>query len=384
MSILYSPQLKNVIWGATLMGGGGGGSIQNGLDLLRNYEREYGEARLELITYDEMEPGLFAAVTAGMGSPAAIAGIDFTPYAVNAYNLLEMIARASRKELRYGLPVELGGFNTFVPMLISMLKKTPFIDADGSGRAVPALETLLLNINGCATSPLALSNADNDKVTIQLSNPYDAVLCEKLGRDVCVEFGNQAGLSGWIVNSDEIGNRLPTGTITLCEKIGAICRKVSPDTIFKEIKANTDLDVKQICIGYVVKVETKTEGGFDYGYVIVDGANGEGRFRIDFQNENLLLSRMISETRSEPIMTVPDITCMNCVKSVQGSPILPGMPISNADVREGMIIGLGVIRVNEKWEKTPAEHMWSFWKPYMDVIGYTGGRIPFDKVPFGI
>lgn len=371
-------QLINVIWGATLMGGGGGGSIQNGLQLLETYCEAHGEPKLELISYKDMAEGSYAAVTAGMGSPAAIEGHDFTPYAVNAFALLQDMAKRMGKELSYCIPVELGGFNTFVPMLISLLNGTPFVDADGAGRAVPALDTLLLHVNGCATSPLAMASDNNDKITIDLANAHDAKLAEKLGRDVCIEFGMKAGLSGWMVTKEDIEQRIVDGSITLVEKIGAICRKNigTPEKIFEELEAANLVPVKKIAVGKVTKVESKTSGGFDYGLVTIEGDTGT--YRIDFQNENLLLSKQ-KGGELVPVMTVPDITCMYCIDAVPESPAEPGMPLSNADVKVGMTVGLGVIKVNAKWFATNGT-WWNVWKDYLDIINYHGPNIPFEEV----
>lgn len=379
--ILNEEQIIDVIWGATLLGGGGGGSSQNGLDMLQAYKKSHDKVELELVTYNEMSDSSFAAVTAGMGSPAAIVGVDFSTYAIHAFELLQEMAKRQGKELNYCIPVELGGFNTFVPMLISLVKGIPFVDADGSGRAVPALETLLLNVNGCATSPLAMANEVNDKITIELADPYNAVLAEKLGRDVCIEFGMKAGLSGWMVTKNDIQKRIVDGSISLVEQIGHICRTTTNKmNIFEEIRKRDNLvDVKIICKGQVVEVFTDTSGGFDYGHVIVN--SNAGTYRIDFQNENLLLSRIRGD-KCEPIMTVPDIICMYCIKPTKDSKVEPGMPLSNADVKKGMDIGLGIIKVNEKWfnDEKGDKKWWTVWEEYLKRIDYTGENIPFEDV----
>lgn len=168
--ILKEEQLIDVIWGATLMGGGGGGAMVGGTDLLDTYKKLHPEKPVELTLLEtcDMDPEAYGAVTAGMGAPTVLKNVDFSQYAVNAFNALkEMGAKMDPpRKLEYSVPVELGGFNTFCPMLISLLNDIPFIDCDGAGRAVPALDTLLLHINGLDTSPLAMADGKNNKVTI--------------------------------------------------------------------------------------------------------------------------------------------------------------------------------------------------------------------------
>lgn len=167
--ILKEEQLIDVIWGATLMGGGGGGAMVGGTDLLDTYKKLHPEKPVELTLLEtcDMDPEAYGAVTAGMGAPTVLKNVDFSQYAVNAFNALkEMGAKMDPpRKLEYSVPVELGGFNTFCPMLISLLNDIPFIDCDGAGRAVPALDTLLLHINGLDTSPLAMADGKNNKVS---------------------------------------------------------------------------------------------------------------------------------------------------------------------------------------------------------------------------
>ena len=138
MRTLTEQQMIDIIWGATLMGGGGGGSISSGMDLLNAYKRDHPDAKIEvdLITVDEMKGG-YAAATAGMGAPAAIVGVDFSKYAANAFSLLQEVAARHGKDLRYNIPVELGGFSIFFPLLLSLITEFKTVDADGAGPCGP-------------------------------------------------------------------------------------------------------------------------------------------------------------------------------------------------------------------------------------------------------
>lgn len=372
-SVLKKQEIIDVLWGATLLGGGGGGSLRNGLDLVANLEENHPEISMELklISAEEIEEGSYAAVTAGMGAPSAIKNVDFGPYAVNAFEALKEMAAKMKtpREVKYCLAVETGGFNTFAPMFISILQGYPFIDADGCGRAVPALNTLLMHINGCDTSPLAMANGANDRVTFETANPRDAELAEEIGRHICIAFKMLSGLSGWMLTKEEIMDNLVTGSITLSGKIGRILRdcadKKTLDGVYEHLAA-AGIKAKQLCVGSIDKVETKQESGFDYGKVTVKDTASEQSYIIYFQNENLLISK-VDGSKEIPYMTVPDIICMYDMEN--------GTPLTNADVKEGMTIGLGLIAADEKWWKNP--NMFSAWKTFLDRIGYKGGCLPY-------
>lgn len=365
--MMNEKQMIDVIWGATLLGGGGGGSMKNGIDLLAKYKFDHPKDPLEITVFDykEMDKDSYAAVTAGMGAPTAIKDVDFSAYATNAFTTLQETALKMEppKMLKYSLAVELGGFNTFVPMMISLVNKIPFIDGDGAGRAVPALNTLLLHVNGCNTSPLAMADGQNNKLTIELENPRDAELAEEIGRHICMSFGMLSGLSGWMVNQEDLKDRIVNGSVTLSEKVGNVMRLCAENNkeVFTYLNKDSVVDCKLIGKGKVVKSETVMENGFDYGKVVV---SGDEELVIFFQNENLLVTK-----NGESIMTVPDIICTYDVST--------GQPLTNADITEGMEIAVGAIKVDEKWWKNP--NMFEVWKPFLERVGYEGDNIPYVK-----
>lgn len=381
---LREQDMIDIIWGATLMGAGGGGSISSGIKLMESYkERHPGEELLvKMIDASDMKVGEYASATAGMGAPAAIVGVDFSEYAANAANLLKEIAERDGKNLKYNFPVELGGFSIFFPLLLSLNTGAYTIDADGAGRAVPALETLLLNVNGCPTSPLGLANGNNDRISVELADPYNAPLAEKIGRDICGEFGNMVGISGWLVNKDDIMNKICTGTITLCRQIGEVLR-TSPDAdtdMFEALKKKGLINAKVICKGTVDDIKTDTHGGFDYGTLTVTDDVSRTQYYIQFQNENLLLQRR--EKGSDVItnlMTVPDMTCVYCIDPAGAEGVAPRMPLSNADVKKGMKIAVAAVKVSEKWFQSP--NWWDVWAECMKNIGYEGENLPYENVP---
>ena len=188
--ILKEEQLIDVIWGATLMGGGGGGAMVGGTDLLDTYKKLHPEKPVELTLLEtcDMDPEAYGAVTAGMGAPTVLKNVDFSQYAVNAFNALKAMGAKMDppRKLEYSVPVELGGFNTFCPMLISLLNDIPFIDCDGAGRAVPALTPCCCISTGWITSSFGDGrNGKNNKVTIELNDAKDAPMGEEIGRWIC-------------------------------------------------------------------------------------------------------------------------------------------------------------------------------------------------------
>ena len=301
-----------------------------------------------------------------MGAPTAIKNKDFFAITANVFNALTQMAAKldPPRSIAYSYGVELGGFNTFVPILTSMLNDIPFIDADGAGRAVPALNTLLLHINGYNTSPLVMADEHNNRLTIQTADPRDAETAEEICRNICVAFQMQAGVAGWLASRKEFLDGLPCGTITRCEQIGHILRSsASTDqNAFDLLHTQGIVECKCLTEGEVVSIENILEKGFDYGKVHIAGSNGD--WVISYQNENLLIAR-----NGAAFMTLPDIICCYDRET--------GMPLTNADIYTGQHIVVGAIRADIKWWRNG--DMFRVWEPLLKRIGYCGGSILYGE-----
>lgn len=76
--------------------------------------------------------------------------------------------------------MELGGFNTFTPILSSMIEGIPMVDADGAGKAVPGLETVISHVNGLPTGPYVMGSIQGDAYVVAPKAPYAAAGCQEM------------------------------------------------------------------------------------------------------------------------------------------------------------------------------------------------------------
>ncbi|MDR1272754.1 MAG: DUF917 domain-containing protein [Clostridiales Family XIII bacterium] len=395
MKVLKKEDIIDVLYGATLLGGGGGGSLHNGIDMLEKYiETHPGKpVSLEMIEPSEMKDGVYSAVTAGMGAPTAIKETDFSIYATNTFDLLKDMAGKfydPPRVLGYSMAVEMGGFNTFVPMLISLDQGYPFINTEGAARAVPALSTLLFGMNGYDTSPLAMADGftdtkEHDKVIIQLKDPKNSAVAEKLGRDVTIELGYQmAGLCGWMLKKEDFdAERLPIGSIEIARRIGKILRNSPAQDVFKNIAAEGIVECKGVSGYTVVAGESGSGAGFDNGFILFKNDGGDHYYRFDFQNENLVVLGGKNAKALSPIMTAPDIICAFKVDGGGGN-----LPVTNADffdpdtgkVLVGTKVCIGLIPVDKVWWHTGYENVNTVWKEFFGNVGYEGDIIKYEDV----
>ncbi len=368
---LNEQDIKDIINGAAILAGGGGGSVNAALNMLEKHKKLHPDkVNAILIKTNEMEAGKYAATVAGMGAPQALHGIDFTKHIFNSYEALKNLAKNldTPKDIEYALAVELGAFSTFIPILVSMMHGIPIIDTDGAGRAVPGLDVLLYSVNGLDTSPIVMADDTNNKVEFQLSNPKDAKLAEKLCRAMTTEFGDILGIAGWILDRDQIENSLATGTISLSLKIGKLFRESkennSLDTYFNLLKENNIVESQLLTTGIVTEFFNETKGGYDYGHFLVKDEEGN-IWKTQYQNENLTIRK-----NDNIVVTVPEIITTFDLDS--------GVPLTNADIKENQKIAIGIMKVNEKWWKNP--DMPKYWQSYLDRIDYNDKLIKLEDI----
>ena len=369
--------IRNMIYGATILGGGGGGACSSGEMALDQFKEDHGilddaDLMVQVMDVEEMDENAYAACTAAMGAPTKFKEVRIAPYINGAFDHLCKMADDKRKAIDYSISVEIGGFNTLVPLLVAMEKGIPFIDADGTGRAVPALDTLLLHINGLQTSPLAMSDNKGNRVSIELENARDALMGEAIGRNLCVAFNQMGGLSGWMVRKNDIKNNLPLKSVTKSCLIGEVLRNATTSVGIFDKLAEAGLTCKEIGRGKVINAGNAQVSGFDKGFVEIQGEDGT-IWKTHFLNENLILEETSAAGVKKTVMTVPDITCYINADTCA--------PLSNTDIvgKNGEIlvenVVVGVIKVDEAWWKSDIAYLQKIWTHYFDILGMPDQKI---------
>ncbi|HEY6739446.1 MAG TPA: DUF917 domain-containing protein [Actinopolymorphaceae bacterium] len=171
--------------GCTLLGSGGGGSVEIVAPLLRRALQTAGT--VPVTRASDLPPAARVACIGAVGSPNGIgerlpSGTEF--------------ARAARAlEDHTGVPfdavqpLEIGGLNGLVAPVAASSLGLPLLDSDAMGRAYPRLDhTVLLGV--VPASPLALANATGD--VLILDSQDDRV--ERLVRSVLAAMGTWAAV----------------------------------------------------------------------------------------------------------------------------------------------------------------------------------------------
>lgn len=111
MRKLYEQDIIEILYGATLLGAGGGGSLKQGLDMIQGLKDDGEQIELDLLDVSEMRDDAYAVMVAGLGSPVAMLDPDmprFGPDAVFAYRAFQKAFAAEGKKLEYLYSGEMG------------------------------------------------------------------------------------------------------------------------------------------------------------------------------------------------------------------------------------------------------------------------------------
>jgi len=359
---LSKKEIEEVIYGATLLGAGGGGSLPDGLRLLSEVTRDK-EVKLEMVDPEEMDANEYAVTVAGIGAPKVLKEKNFGPEALYAFDAMKNVAFFAGKDIKYVMAGEIGGFNAMVPMYVAMLKNIPFVNGDGNGRAVPELSTGLYPTYDIPPTPLVLAGRDGNVIIAYLKDPRDNASAENIARHISIAYGMSAAFSTWIVNKNDIVEKLAPKSIDKCQLIGAAILKAKKENLSVVGEITKVVKCKELFQGTIKDIKIKTEGGFDFGTTVLAGT---GKFKgevceIDFKNENLLARN----GQGQVIATVPDMIGLLDLDKKE--------PLTNAETEKGLNIAVIGIPAPDNWWKKPEG--FTCWKHILTKVGYNGGPV---------
>lgn len=369
MRKLYEQDIIEILYGATLLGAGGGGSLKQGLGMLDGLKKDGNAIEVDLLDLDEIGDSEYAAVVCGLGSPVAMLDPSkpaFGPDAVHAFKAFQKAFIAEGKEVKYLQSGEMGGFNTFTPMLVAILsdkdpaKRIKMVDVDCNGRACPELNTTLTAYWNHPPKPMGLGSLHGDEVAVYPVSDHSG---EQIARALCMLYDMRIGFSTWGMNKAEMREALVPGCVTKAQKIGKaiLSVKANGGDLMTELKKA--FEVREFCHGTIEKLDITAEGGFDFGTTVVKGEDGRNYF-IDFKNENLILR----DEKGDTIMTAPEGIGMIDMDTL--------MPLTNADTKVGMKVLVTMTPAHPNWwdaDRKPYE----CWLPELKKVGMKGDQVRY-------
>ena len=303
---LTAADLPDLARGATLLGTGGGGDPYIGLMLVKQV---LGERSITILDPDEIADDLFVIPTAQMGAPTVM--IEKIPAGTEPTLALRTLEEHLGRRADATMPIECGGINSMIPLIVAAETGLPVVDADGMGRAFPELSMETFAVYGVHGSPLALAGERGERVIIDTGD--DDRQMEWLARGITIRLGGVGHIAEYAMTGADVKRTAVPRTLSMALNLGRAIRLAreehrSPfDAIAETLAPTLYSNMRELFVGKVTDVDRRTSDGFAKGQAVIsalDQVNPE-TLEIVFQNENLIARR-----GGEVVAIVPDLICV--------------------------------------------------------------------------
>ncbi|WP_251446457.1 DUF917 domain-containing protein [Microbacterium sp. USTB-Y] len=302
--LLTAADLPDLARGATLLGTGGGGDPYIGSKLV---ERVLGDGAITILDPEDLPDDLFVIPTAQMGAPTVM--VEKIPAGTEPTLALRALEAHLGRTADATMPIECGGINSMIPLVVAAETGLPVVDADGMGRAFPELSMETFAVYGVHGSPLALAGERGETVIIDTGD--DDRQMEWLARAITIRLGGVGHIAEYAMSGADVRRTAVPRTLSMALALGRAIREAreqhrSPFEAIAETLSPTPYShVRELAVGKVVDVERRTTEGFAKGRAVIAPLEGDGVFEILFQNENLIARR-----DGEVVAIVPDLICV--------------------------------------------------------------------------
>jgi DUF917 family protein len=301
---------EDLLEGAVWLGTGGGGSYQEGIELLTEVINE--GRTIEWIDAENIpdDAWTFTIGLHGSIAPMSVEALD----EIRAQNLVEAddewyLVKAV-KELGNALgrgfgcvvPAELGPDSVAIPLAVGARMGISVVNGDYIGRAVPEELQSTYCLYGKQSNLFAGVDMWGNSVFVK--HAVNTYVLERMAKMLAVaSYGNIAVATTPLIAS-EMKKIVVRGTLTRCLQIGKSLRESRTKGI-DPIDATLDTaQAWRLFDGQVSSLETEDTGGYYYGTVEITGRgkNAEETLKVWFKNEN-----HITWLNDKPWITSPDL-----------------------------------------------------------------------------
>jgi DUF917 family protein len=339
--------VRDFVRGCTLLGTGGGGLEENGVQSLLS-ELTAGK-EIGWIDVDDIPDNATTVCPFLMGSIAPHAPElirEMETYGMNTktslYTEKERLAQAIDELQKYTgrkfnalVPIELGGANTPGGIAAGLLLGIPALDGDYTGRAIPEILQTTPYLKNLQLWPIASVDEFGDVSIIKIA--INDRVVEKMGKKLSEVAYGLTGDAGFVFTGKQTKDTILRGTLTRCLKLGRLIREANEqkkdpvEALVKELGAWT------LIKGTLTGKETEDKEGYYWGYHTITGSGDfSGQIvKIWFKNENHVCWK-----NDKVLVTSPD--------SIVVIDKNTGMPCTNPKLKAGMevaVIGIKAIDV---------------------------------------
>lgn len=365
MKKLSKQDVIDIIYGCTVLGTGGGGSLESGLALVAG-DLEAGREFI-LVELDEVPDDAYVACPYVCGSVSPFTPEEEEKYAgLPSMDVTEAMRALQAMEEYLGRPffgiisTELGGENTADAFHVAAMTGKSIINADPAGRSVPELQHSTFYINNVPINPIAVATPFGD--TAIINNVVDDFRAEALVRSMACVSKNMIGVVDHPTTGAVLKRAVIPKAITYALEVGRALRlanEAGKDPAEAIINAGGG---KLLFKGVVTDFTWDTVGGFTIGDVKLNGKDKfkDHTYRVWFKNEHI-----ISYKDGAIDVTVPDLICV-----LDGN----GVPITNPYYEKDMELTVFALPAPKEWT---TERGLKVFGPR--AFGFDADYVPFLK-----
>jgi uncharacterized protein len=332
--------VHDLVHGLTLLGTGGGGRPEQGLECLLPHVQA--GRPVSWVAPEAIPDDAWVCSTFGMGSIAPTETLSGEARRALGYPESFAVARPmvravqeleayTGKKVAAILPFELGAGNTASPMDAAVRLGAAIVDGDCAGRAIPELCQTSAAIAGIPFAPGAIADAWGNVLLVKQT--ASEVLTERIGKLVSIatkmpDMTAQCAHAGFLMQGKDLQRVAVPGGITRALAVGRAIRAARARGADPVREAAEALGGWVLFRGRVAKKEWESRDGYMYGTTTVEGEGPDAghTLRVWFKNENHVTWR-----DGTPWVLSPDL-----VMTIGAD----GIPYTNTLLPEGARIGV--------------------------------------------
>ena len=345
--------VHDLVHGLTLLGTGGGGRPEQGLESLLPHVQAGGA--VSWADPNAIPDDAWVCSTFGMGSIAPTKSLSTEERRALGYpaewTVARPMVRAVReleaytgKKVAAIVPFELGAGNTATPMDAAVQVGATIVDGDFAGRAIPELCQTSAAIAGMSFAPGAIVDPWGNVLLVKQT--ASELLTERIGKLVSIatklpDMKASCAHAGFLMSGKDLKRVAVPGGITRALAVGRAIRAAKARGADPVAAAAEALGGWVLFRGRVAKKEWESRDGYMYGTTTVEGEGADARhtLRVWFKNENHVTWR-----DGTPWVLSPDL-----IMTIGAD----GTPYTNTLLPEGARIGV-VGAVADPRLRTPA------------------------------
>jgi hypothetical protein len=341
--------VQDFVRGLTLLGTGGGGRPDVGLDYLLSHVRD--GRRIAWVGPETIADEAWACMVFGMGSIAPTRTLSVEERRNLGYpaewriprpmvRAVEELQAYTGRRVEAILPFELGAANSAAPVDTALRLGLAVVDGDAAGRAVPELVQTTAALAGISFAPGVVVDPWGNVLIVKETG--SDLLAERIGKMISLatklpDVGAPCAHAGFLMTGRDLKRIVVPGGLTRALAVGRAIRDALVARADPMGAAAEALGGWVLFRGTVTKKEWESREGYMYGTVTIagDGEDLHHTLEVWFKNEH-----HISWRDGTPWVTSPDLIMVADADS--------GEPYTNAALPEGARVGVLVARADAK------------------------------------